>query len=415
MKSFIWIFLLSFFLINQGLTAQNCKKAPSPQANMDERYMPLPTDPVKTLRFNLVFFHRPANNALGIKASKEREDEYQEFIDDSINFAKWQISDLLYENPDDECSDKRIDSRLRLDVKKVFINDTYAWNNENDDCKSGCPDLHNCDWYINYIDDSLNNGLANHQKRINIYFTEYQAAYEASQKKPVNKRDYPIGGDCSMSYRRAFDKDCKIHMRNEYIHYLSKKWYAKNNPEPWKTVRDWGEMAVARTLLHEIGHTIFGSGHVKNSCNLMNGGNTHAHQHIRKQQLIEAHQALSTQNMRKYVNVPTKLSHDYVVSNNEVIDYDLQLWGNIVVKKGAKLTLSCFLRMAPNAKIIVEQGAQLIVDGGIIEAAYQHGNYNWAGLEVEKPDSFFMRFFRPKKYAELSGKVTIINNGKIIY
>lgn len=84
-------------------------------------------------------------------------------------------------------------------------------------------------------------------------------------------------------------------------------------------------------------------------------------------------------NMHKYVKekYPYYLPHE--VSVNETWDFSIKMYQNILVKAGATLTIKCEVRMPIDGQIIVEQGAKLIIDGGVITAAHSE---RWDGIKV---------------------------------
>ncbi len=418
MNNIIFLFSLCFITISslflnhsENTIEQECIKPPNPQSTIDNRYLPKIDDPVKKLRVNLVFLHRPENKAKGIEASKEKSPEYQAYIDKVINYMDFQLANFLYEETPNQCSETRIDSKIRFDIKKVFIDNAFYWNNENDSCNTGCPYLRNCNWYAKELADSLNAGLNEDEKRINVFFTENEKYYNQVLKAPLPKGT-KYGGDCSMGYQTDLTVDARIHMRNEFIKFQEMRWYSINENTPMETVMKWAYVGFARVLVHEIGHTIFGSGHTNNNCNIMSKKSHDTKEHLQAQQLQEAHRALSTHNMRKYVAISDGLSHAYIAKKNELINYDLQLWGNLVVPENSTLTISCTLRMPPNSKIVLKKGAELVIDGGKILPAFK--NTNWKGIDTGNKPSWFSKLFN-KSANNSAGKFSVINGGEIIY
>ncbi|MCB0691912.1 MAG: T9SS type A sorting domain-containing protein [Saprospiraceae bacterium] len=69
------------------------------------------------------------------------------------------------------------------------------------------------------------------------------------------------------------------------------------------------------------------------------------------------------------------LTTDYSIDENKQVHY----LGNIIVKQGATLTVKGILKMYKDKKIIVERGANLIVDGGLITSC----DDPWQGIVVE--------------------------------
>jgi hypothetical protein len=76
-----------------------------------------------------------------------------------------------------------------------------------------------------------------------------------------------------------------------------------------------------------------------------------------------------------YTNTP------YEVTQDETWDFSIKFYQDIIVKDGNTLTIQCEVQMVPNAKIIVEPGAELIIDGGIITNEYYY-NLPWQGIQV---------------------------------
>ncbi len=68
----------------------------------------------------------------------------------------------------------------------------------------------------------------------------------------------------------------------------------------------------------------------------------------------------------------------WLITANEVWDFDIQMYEDIVVKSGSTLTIKCKVGMANNGRIVVERGAKLIIDGGEV---YAWGS-NWSGIQV---------------------------------
>ncbi|MCC6186518.1 MAG: T9SS type A sorting domain-containing protein [Chitinophagaceae bacterium] len=70
----------------------------------------------------------------------------------------------------------------------------------------------------------------------------------------------------------------------------------------------------------------------------------------------------------------------YEITQDETWDFDIKMYSDIVVKQGNKLTIKCRVLMPYHANIIVEPGAQLDVDGGIISSV--NDTTMWYGIAV---------------------------------
>jgi len=111
------------------------------------------------------------------------------------------------------------------------------------------------------------------------------------------------------------------------------------------------------------------------------------------------------QNVRDFVSGHTEIPH--FVNSDETWDFSMKFYQNIVVKTGAKLTVKCEIQMSPQTKIIVEPGASLIIDGGIITNE-RYFNLLWKGIEVLGNPSL-------NQTNANQGEVRIINGGTIEY
>jgi hypothetical protein len=96
-------------------------------------------------------------------------------------------------------------------------------------------------------------------------------------------------------------------------------------------------------------------------------------------------------------------SQDIVIDGRTDWSIATVVGGNIIIESGNTLELSCLLSMPKDGKIIIQPGAKLIVDGGIITNSC--GDY-WQGIYVEG-DRFLPQTF------ENQGAL-ILQNGAII-
>jgi hypothetical protein len=68
--------------------------------------------------------------------------------------------------------------------------------------------------------------------------------------------------------------------------------------------------------------------------------------------------------------------NSWTINENEVWDFDIQLYKDILIKEGVTLTIKCKMAMAIEGLIILEKGAKLIVDGGEITCWCKSGLFN---------------------------------------
>ncbi len=101
--------------------------------------------------------------------------------------------------------------------------------------------------------------------------------------------------------------------------------------------------------------------------------------------------------IRKFAsNMAADTANPWVVDTNEVWDFDIQMYRNIVVDSGATLTIKCKVAMPAEGKIIVKKGAKLFIDGGLVTGWntavntttlytywHQKKRSNWCGIEID--------------------------------
>ncbi|PWH84954.1 zinc-dependent metalloprotease [Brumimicrobium oceani] len=119
-----------------------------------------------------------------------------------------------------------------------------------------------------------------------------------------------------------------------------------------------------------------------NSCtNNILGGNNGA-KYFSPKQVQRMHRAISLGSIRNYVKV-----HDFddskeiLVSQDETWDFSIKLYNNLRINSGTTLTVRCEIQFVPEAKLIIEKGAKLIIDGGTITNEKYLNTY-WQGVQV---------------------------------
>jgi hypothetical protein len=66
------------------------------------------------------------------------------------------------------------------------------------------------------------------------------------------------------------------------------------------------------------------------------------------------------------------------ITKDETWDFDIRMFTNIIVKSGHTLTVKCRIQMPEDGQIIVEPGARLVIDGGIVTS--YNGVSMWDGI-----------------------------------
>lgn len=218
-------------------------------------------------------------------------------------------------------------------------------------------------------------------------------------------------------------------------------------PEEYENAVNWRAFLGARMLLHEIGHNfglrhtlcnqlqganvcydtpnynelfnIYGLDHNINmgacceiggddpwycSNNLMdyNGGFA-----ISPYQLARWHYDMHKEKL-DYIDKDycTSFLPPQIISYGEDLTWNSQhiFKGDLIIKSGAKLTVRCTFHMPKNAKVIVEPGGELIIDGGCFT---NFCGDLWEGIEVQGD-----RYSDQTPYSN-QGYLKIINSGTI--
>ena len=102
--------------------------------------------------------------------------------------------------------------------------------------------------------------------------------------------------------------------------------------------------------------------------------------YLSPKQIGVMHRNLSLKSVRKYVIPPTILEPEPIeISDNQIWDFDYQVYSDVVVKSGGSLTVTCNVRFPEDTKIIVEPNAILTIDGGRLT---NWGDNRWNGIYV---------------------------------
>jgi hypothetical protein len=292
----------------------------------------------------------------------------------------------------------------------VEVRDNFAWDHNNDpDPNAGTASVNSYNKsYLNYI-HALAEQAPGYQLGFDLIITTDGPAYNTYvYNNPDNKPLWELGytsfyGGYWYSAFPSYDLNhpAMWHAPDAYLRYingldhLGGLWWLHTQDVPW----------MAGTLLHEYGHYFnlkHPAPHLSCPNNIMRpGGSNTTRLAFTGCQVREMYQTLMTKNLRKYVQCEDVLSFDLVVDNNETWAMNLKVLGNVRIKNGATLTLTCEVHMGPKSRIIVERGGQLIVDGGLITSGCPG---EWGVIRVEGDV--------PGQQAQ-SGKV-VLKNGAII-
>ncbi|MFK8036884.1 MAG: T9SS type A sorting domain-containing protein [Crocinitomicaceae bacterium] len=84
--------------------------------------------------------------------------------------------------------------------------------------------------------------------------------------------------------------------------------------------------------------------------------------------------------MHRYIKEQDSYTEDYVLNDDEIWDFTIKMYQDIVIPAGKTLEITCELYMPINGKIHIKPGGKLILNGGYITCA--HENEQWGGINV---------------------------------
>ncbi len=148
----------------------------------------------------------------------------------------------------------------------------------------------------------------------------------------------------------------------------------------------------------------------ENTCtNNIMGGNNMLHYYFSPMQMGKMHRSLSIKSGKKYVKEDVYDNRVCKIKENETWNFDIRCYSDIIVERGATLTVTGKITMPEQGKIVVKRGAKLIVDGGIITGIRQ----KWGGMEIKKNRNGIQHLLGREGEIELKNGAVIENTGKL--
>lgn len=368
----------------------------------DSFFAPINSTPPKNIRINLVIIQKEDGTA--------NFNEFDPSHNNALNIAESECS-RIYQNvhatgTGNTCN-TQADSRVRFDFRRIYVRDSELWNidenwtrnNGNPITPFACPNLSaNWPWRDLYFelrdqeeckDEAITIFLVNS----GIYLNDIQSQlqyFEQPAGSPqwlVPSPNYtltnwsghsPWVGGCSIlpsTNPHNTNRGHVILCKNSYYDYIRVSRLVRLNGGP--TNADWHiGTGLGSLLAHELGHLIMSQHHTQSGgcgTNLMNNGGWQ--QYLNTSQLARLHRVLSTTDLRRTVQE----DHPRLeVITNETWDRSVKMFGDIIIRTGNTLTVTCELEMPANGRIIVERGARLdVIDGTITSRCLP-----WGSIEV---------------------------------
>ncbi|MBC7778133.1 MAG: hypothetical protein H7246_22060 [Phycisphaerae bacterium] len=356
LQAMAWMFA---FLVPVALYAQRTPYLPDPSYN-----------PLK-INVNLIILQRQDGSGNFQDNAADRS-----FLQNMINVTN-QVFSTLVDRNEEYYPGKNLpflsNAKIEIVPNIIFIKDERGWNNRNDHNFAGVPYLSG--WYLDSLDQEIyrNDTLP---KAINLYFTTDGQLYEqmvvsaattdydnlvffkqhaASEIPTLRVKVYPYGQYHSM----------RCHIANVWL----KLWWKRQVlHEP-----DWTmEYESAKSIAHELGH-LMGLSHTddKHIHALMRTRFGGVRDYMTTTEIAKIHESFGLYpSLWQFVQedvIYGSPSADWVITGEETWTGNRRLYANIIVKTGATLTISSEILIPNDGTITVEQGANLLIEGGMVK------------------------------------------------
>ncbi len=270
------------------------------------------------------------------------------------------------------------DSKIRYRLENVYflpVNSTLFSNDYNNDTNGLRPTLFNI---------ARNESGNEWNKNINYFFVETSLGGAFGFCKfPECNINFENYGFTTSLYSRFIDPtksyddnlwDATRHLSHEFGHSLDLRHpyddcLGEDTPSCFDYLGD-----LYGTDVNGVNHPCPHIGHSDN--NWMNGA--YSNMNYTPTQVGKMHRTLSLGSTRKYVKDCPYSTLPIEITKDETWEMDIRVYNDIVVKAGNTLTVMCRIEFPDDAKLIVEQGAKLILDGGLLTSSCSV----WKGIEV---------------------------------
>ena len=411
----------------QELNAQTCvthsysDNRSYPDQNPDryklqENFLPAPTDCVKTLRINL--------HVMQYKVGDERnflnDSAHNAFLEGLIDYINIGYSELKVPSHPQTCvcsNDCYIkDTRLRLELQKIYFHvDSIYYNSTSGTTLLSQYPMNNSTEYNYYIvgpDIWKTGGSVNK-------FPSY-SSFGLEQANIGQGYHYQyIVGDTSNNlgfHSKLIVKHMIHEIGHAYgLHHLYKGHELTDTSRDDYLVDFYGT-GTTSCLFRKFGaFETCNENPPSDTCvsNWMGGNVTNPlHRELTPLQIGRLHRATMLSSMRKYFKPSANHVSDHEITTNETWDFNIRMYGDIVVKSGATLTIRCKVLMPPEGEIRVEPNGRLIVDGGTITSTEDGPNNWWQGIIARGTDGI-SQYDTSSTFGYGHGHVIIKNNALI--
>jgi hypothetical protein len=359
-------------------------------------FVPKEDDPIMWVRLNLIFIQKDD----GTGNFQEANEEHQDLLDlmmqimneNIINSLIWPGIGDCFSGTDEEMIH---DMRIRFIDHRYYVRNSAIWdNNLAKNSINLCPDRPN--WYLNEVDDSLNNIIHDTLKAINVYFTEdssvYHRCWVLQDTSDTTSLHECVKRACSeFPYEKNLNASSRVHMPCGY----SKFWWMKHIVPQLASQNylQWdyqGRLncagSLASGLIHELGHSFdlkhpnqSGNQYPDTSCvfTIMSPSGESPRNFLPPNEIGVMYFKTMTTNLQQFVPTNTYLGTktlDTILTLPQ-----MRLFYSLEIDNNGFVTLPCDITFSAQCDINIGNGGILIVD----DATLQSVQNEWGGIIVQ--------------------------------
>jgi hypothetical protein len=365
-------------------------------------YIPTADDPVLTVKVNLLFIRDDNGWGHFDPSDQEAMDVWDE-IESTVNWVYSSLDEPEYVGNDAVCEDMSApfvdNSKIQFEFVPVFIDDTELF----DEAQTACT-ASSIRSAIQPLLDQLYPEL-----RCNNAINLVMPTDEDNLLEVLNGQGSTgcFPNNATLPSFSDLDRVEYMHLPNKYSKYVSMRdnlpFSTEYPNDAWDpTIKGWFIYSTAREIAHEVGHCLglhhYNEFHGTNDCDhsIMHQTGAGQPRYLPPSEVGKIHRAIRHSSLRSKTTLSSYSSTPIEITGNETWDIDRKMYRPITVKDGGHLKVTCTLRMHPDAKIIVEPGGLLELDGGVLT---NYCDDMWRGIEV---------------WGNTNLKQTALNQGRLI-
>lgn len=269
------------------------------------------------------------------------------------------------------------DTRIRFEIKGVYEHqdDSHYANTTNlFSLYAVNPETELNYFFLGYEDGTANGACVGNPDYTNLFHNTYLYSFDIYDNYLYNP--YVMS---SVPIHLAHELGHALGLLHTYLPYCCPESCDEYTTDYLDDVFGSGVGSCLQVCNHDNGWScdVYST---SNSCsNNMMGGTGNAC-YFSPEQIGRMQRALHLSHIRKYVDDCPVTTQELEINEDETWDFDIRIYNKTIrVTSGNVLTITCKVYMPEDGNIIVEQGAELILDGGFISKSC---NGLWQGIEV---------------------------------